>query len=332
MRAANTVIIGILFFMMACSENKSEPEMTLDASAPLLDALVRPDREMKYPDTGVRSFGQDAGAFDSGEMPSEDGSVMPTPPPLGYVEIVAGTFSRGSPMAELGRKPHEGPEHTVTLTRNYYLKETEVTQEEWLLHMPINPSVSSTCAQCPVDTTTRFNAQEYMNKLSEAEFLTPCYDVRGEFVGTDCPGYRFPTEAEWEFAARAGMPTAFFNGDIIALGCDWEPNLEKIGWYCGNLDPSMGTKPVRSRDPNPWGLYDMHGNVMEWVHDFYAPYENQAQTDPQGPVVSGAFVARGGAIWLGAEHCRSASRRDIPTTHPLTGISLGFRVARTVMP
>jgi len=331
-RRQKSIIFGVFIAFIACDDDKPMPSAMGDTGSLASDAAPRADREMKFPDTGVRWFGQDAGAFDSGMMTNMDATTEPQPPPIGYVEITAGTFRRGSPNSELGRNPHEGPVHTVTLTRNYYLKETEVTQEEWMLHMPLNPSLSSTCAQCPVDSPTRLSAQEYMNKLSQSEFLTPCYNVMGEFTGTDCTGYRFPTEAEWEYAARADTTSAFYNGDITALACDLDMNLEKIGWYCGNLDPTMGTKPVRMRDPNPWGLYDMQGNVMEWVHDYFAPYEAQDQTDPHGPMASPAHVARGGAIWLGAEHCRSASRRDIRIQPLPTGISLGFRPARTVMP
>ena len=139
-------------------------------------------------------------------------------------------------------------------------------------------------------------------------------------------GFRLPTEAEWEYAARAGTTTAFANGDITATGCKKDDKLDAIGWYCGNANNR--THPVAQKQPNKWGLYDVHGNVWEWCQDFWtSEYSSSTETDPQGPSRGHHRVHRGGGWNSNAEVCRSACRG---TSKPGSRFSwVGFRLARS---
>ena len=260
--------------------------------------------------------------------------------PPGYVRIEPGAFVMGSPEDEPGHDPPsihlstDERQHPVTLTRPFALKSTEVTQAEWLALMGTSPSFFANCGDtCPVENVSWFGAVDYANRLSDLEGLPRCYaddDVRS-FVGLDCPGYRLPTEAEWEYAARAGTVTAFHTGDITQTECDpVDPNLDAAGWYCGNAGRT--THPVGQKQPNAWGLYDMHGNVSEWVYDWYVEGFPEDEVDPIGPPRFGDHrwprVYRGGAFSSVAMAARAASRQWYDW-----GFSenfLGFRPARTL--
>lgn len=160
--------------------------------------------------------------------------------------------------------------------------------------------------------------------------------------------YRLPTEAEWEYAARAGSTTAFANGGITKTGCGYDANLNDMGWYCNNgcinydskFDRCLsgspcsncGPNPVAQKSPNAWGLYDMHGSVFEWCQDWYGEYPTGNVTDPIGPATGSSRVMRGGSWQLGgAEHCRSASRYsgipDSPGSDMIHSF-YGFRLVR----
>jgi len=138
--------------------------------------------------------------------------------------------------------------------------------------------------------------------------------------------YRLPTEAEWEYAARAGTTTAFYNGGITNSGynCNSDPNLDKIGWYCGNA--SNKTHAVKGKDANSWGLYDMSGNVWEWAWDWYGSYGGDV-TDPVGPSSGSYRVTRGGRWYSVARTCRSANRDDRSPGN--RGYNLGIRLSRS---
>jgi len=207
-----------------------------------------------------------------------------------FVLLPAGTFTMGSPSEEPGRNSDEGPQHQVTLTQPFYMQITEVTQEQWEAVMGSNPSFFTECPTCPVETVSWDDVQNYIVQMN----------LRGE--GT----YSLPTEAQREYAARAGSTTAFANGGITETGCGYDPNLDAIGWYCYNSGDK--THPVAQKTPNAWGLYDMSGNVWEWCQDWYGGYSSSAETDPTGPSLGSNRVRRGGR-WTGcARRCRSASR------------------------
>ncbi len=174
-----------------------------------------------------------------------------------FAYIRPGSFVMGSPSSEKGRERDE-KQHNVKISKGFYLAVTEVTQGQWYAVMENNPSAFKECgANCPVENVSWDMSQEFIEKLNVKE-------------RTD--KYRLPTEAEWEYACRAGAQTAFANGDITFTQCERDPNLDKMAWYCGNsglVNPVREKKshPVAKKKPNAWRLYDMHGNVQEWCLD-----------------------------------------------------------------
>ena len=226
-----------------------------------------------------------------------------------FVYIEPGTFMMGSPSGEPGRDDDER-RHQVTLTKGFYMHTTEVTQGQWKAVMGSNPSRFQNCGDdCPVEQVSWNEVQEFVRKLNQREG-----------GGT----YRLPTEAEWEYAARAGSTTAFANGGISELKGGYDANLDAMGWYFGNSNKKM--HPVAQKQPNAWGLYDMHGNVWEWCQDWYGVYPSGAVTDPTGPSSGSRRVYRGGSWNFYAKDCRSASRyRWVPS---LRLSYLGFRLLR----
>ena len=224
------------------------------------------------------------------------------------VLIQAGTFIVGSPAGELGRDSDETP-HAVTLTRGFYMLECEVTEDLWARVMESDSSNS----QLPQNYLRWDDAVDFCNALSIQEGWTPVYTIHG--VDGDvtwnrsADGYRLPTEAEWEYACRAGSQTAFANGSITSTDCTpLDANLDQMGWYCGN----SGSTPhaVCQKQPNAWGLSDLHGNVWEWTWDGYrADYQNLPAVDPVHDVGHGDLrVLRGGAWSRLARMSRSADR------------------------
>ncbi len=225
----------------------------------------------------------------------------------------------GSPEDEQHRDPDEGPQHEVRLTRAFLLQATEVTQGQWKAVMGTNPSEFSACGDpCPVEYVSWFDAVAYANALSKAEGLEACYEIAGIDVrwpkGLACQGYRLPTEAEWEYAARAGT-TADRYGD-----------LDAVAWHEDNSHEK--THPVGEKAANAWGLSDMLGGVWEWCWDWSAPYAAAPVTDPMGPRTGAYRVIRGGAWTYGPKFARAACRN-----HNEPGVDymfLGFRLARSV--
>jgi formylglycine-generating enzyme required for sulfatase activity len=153
------------------------------------------------------------------------------------------------------------------------------------------------------------DVQEFIQKLNRKE-------------GTD--KYRLPSEAEWEYACRAGSTTAFPNGGITKLDCGRDDNLDSIGWYCGNSNNII--QPAARKKPNAWGLYDMHGNVQEWCQDWFGVYPYDEVTDPKGPPSGSYRVMRGGAWYSPARDTRCASRFGSPPHYRFRHI--GFRLFR----
>ncbi len=236
--------------------------------------------------------------------------------------ISAGTFDMGCTPDQSSCSSDESPVHTVTLTHDFYLGTTEVTQAEYEGVIGSNPSSYPSCgASCPVDHVSWYDVAEFANALSAADGLDNCFACSGGTCTTlgdpyTCTGYRLPTEAEWEFAARAGT-------DLLYAGSD---TLDDVGWY--NSNSGYNPHPVAQMEPNAWGLYDMSGNVMEWVWDRYAGYSSSPVSDPAGPQSGSSRVNRGGSWLYNPVYARVAYRQgNNPSDR---GYSLGFRLARTV--
>jgi formylglycine-generating enzyme required for sulfatase activity len=226
------------------------------------------------------------------------------------VLIPKGTFMMGSPESEEGRKENE-TQHEVTISKDYYLGVTEVTQAQYEKVIGKNPSyyqgaiVGNENADLPVEQVSWDDAVEFCKKLSEL----PEEKKAGRV-------YRLPTEAQWEYACRAGSKTAYSFDDEEGL-------LPEHGWFKRNS--SNRTHTVGLLEPNAWGLYDMHGNVWEWCSDWYGDYPKGALSDPTGPKEGSFRVYRGGSCYFGAANCRSGIRfRNNPSDRL---INVGFRLA-----
>jgi len=206
-----------------------------------------------------------------------------------FIYIEPGNFIMGSPSNEAGRDEDE-IQHQVALPKGFYLQTTEVTQGQWQAIMGNNPAHFLKCGNnCPVERVSLEMVQVFIRRLNSM---------------SSSRRYRLPTEDEWEYACRSCSRAAFANGDIKRTGCGHDPNLDKMGWYCGNSGKT--THPVAQKYPNSWGLFDMHGNVFEWTADWYGNYQFGSGTDPTGPVQG--WVIRGGSWNSYARFCRSASR------------------------
>ena len=219
-----------------------------------------------------------------------------------FLRIPAGSFLMGCDPGFEECNDDEAPRCQVTISKPFYLGKTEVTQEQWTAVMENNP-IRFKGRTHPVENVSWNDAQEFIRRLNRKE-------------GTD--KYRLPTEAEWEYAARAGTTSAYsFGNDASSLG--------QYAWYEDNSDKQ--THPVGQKQPNAWGLYDMHGNLREWVEDWYDEdyYARSPGTDPKGPSTGSYRVLRGGSWRSLASFLRSASRNYF--TPDFRYVSNGFRLA-----
>lgn len=253
----------------------------------------------------------------------------------GLVAITAGSYTMGRDRGVPGFVGTEFPPHDVTITRDYWIASTEVTQAQFQAIMGFDRSSWIDCGtDCPADNVSWYDSVEVVNALSRYRGLQECYtgsDSTWTFVGLDCKGYRLPTEAEWEYAARAGTDGSFHSGDITItdpmVECDSiDPLLDRVGWYCANSE--MRAHPVKKKEPNAWGLYDVHGNLWEWVHDRWEVYTTDASTDPLGGETGEIYMRRGGAYRVPPNKSQATHRvRDggPGSRH----VCVGVRVART---
>jgi len=209
-----------------------------------------------------------------------------------FAWVESGTFQMGSPESEPGRYEREGPQHEVALSRGFYLGKTEITQEQWASVMGTTPWSGQDYVQSnpnhPAVYISWDDMQLFIDKLNAAA---------GEAI------YRLPSESEWEYACRAGTETRWSFGDA-------ESQLDAYAWYRDNTwDAGLQyAQPVAAKLPNPWGLYDMHGNILEWCQDWYGDYPNFAQIDPTGPATGTYRVLRGGYFYYFARSTRPAYR------------------------
>jgi formylglycine-generating enzyme required for sulfatase activity len=258
------------------------------------------------------------------------------------VEVSGATYTMGSPdlvggQREIGRDQDE-LQHEVVVA-SFSIMPYEVTQLQWRAAAGNrNPSDHAGCDDCPVESVDWYAAAAFANWVSRGEGLQECYGFSGDcdgpevwgdgdaecgsvsFLGSSCPGYRLPTEAEWEFAYRAGTSAAYYTGTPTAAD-DCEPLATRMAWLDCNADE---TKPVGGREANSLGLFDMGGNVSEWVNDSYGPY-----LAPSVPAFWGAVdkVYRGGSFRSTAKAARAANR-GFGVVMGETLNDIGFRLAR----
>ena len=230
------------------------------------------------------------------------------------IEIPVGKFTMGSPAGEKNRQPDE-KQVAVTLTKSFWLGKTEVTQGQWKEVMGTAPWKGKddvlTDKDCPASYVDWHEATAFCQKLTGLEHKA------GKLPAGE--SYRLPTDAEWEYACRAGTTTAYSFGDD-------EKQLGNFGWFAGNTAGEQYAHAVGMKKPNPWGLHDMHGNVWEWCSDWYGN-ALPGGTDPVGPGKGSFRVFRGGYWGNNPGHCRSANRRS--SAPSIRNSSLGFRVARS---
>jgi len=286
--------------------------------------------------------------------------------PEGFAYIPAGTFTRGTPTTELGHKSTEW-QAEVGIDSPFFLQMAEVSQRDWKAVMGNNPSTFVACGDgCPVDSVSWWDGAAYLNARSAREQLTACYqldDCTGDpkqagggkpgakgfacqsaTLRDDCTGYRYPTEVEWEYAARAGTTSATYRGNIRldstrGFVCGAESALDGIAvWYCGaevrfesgisgagHQGPAqIGPGRARTRTPNPWGLYDMLGNVSEWTDSAYINSPTESLPRTAGPVET--RVVRGGSWSDPPLELRAGARSQMAAGS--SSSQRGFRPAR----
>jgi len=233
-------------------------------------------------------------------------------------EVVIDSTFRPHLVDTVYKVVYERPVHAVTIDA-FKISTTEITQGQYETVMGLNPSGFSGISSFnfPVENVSWYDAVTFCNKLSEMTGLEPCYSLASWKCDFSKNGFRLPTEAEWEYACRAGSDLEWGK----SAGSD---DMESIGWFSGNSNRT--THPVGLKSPNPAGLYDMQGNVWEWCNDYFGMYNCNSQINPAGLENGVARVLRGGSWFTKAVDLRVASRqRDFPDYKSRT---IGFRIVR----
>ncbi len=237
---------------------------------------------------------------------------------IAMIHLPAGSVMMGDAKGD----PDEKPPHKIWVD-SFYMDKYEVTQEEFERLVGENPSRWKGETN-PVDRVRWSDAVKYCNARSQEEDLEPCYNLETWECNFNANGYRLPTEAEWEYACRAGTTTKYFFGDGPG-------RLKQYAWYKKNA--AGRTRPVGQKLANPWGLHDMYGNVAEWCNDYYGVdyYKQSVEKNPQGPKIADTRVIRGGSWDSKPEKCRSSFRynEDPGYADVCFGYDVyGFRVVR----
>ena len=250
----------------------------------------------------------------------EDGTPFSCPTQefmFAFSYIPPGEFEMGSNVRSVGRDRDE-IQHKVQITKGFFISQTEVTQGIFENVTGENPSANKGDEMLPADSVSWFDAVQFCNMLSEAESLEPCYVINNEDVswesGLECEGYRLPTEAEWEFAARAEKKKPYSGSDLP----------DEVAWYA---QTGLGSQPVGMKRANSWLLYDMSGNVSEWVWDWYGAYQPELFQDPKGPLTGDFRIIRGGDWQHTARLLRVSDRNELSPRYPAPYV--GFRVVRS---
>jgi formylglycine-generating enzyme required for sulfatase activity len=258
--------------------------------------------------------------YEAGELvvtENQKGPGVPTVVRCEWSYIPPWTFDMGSPVTDDEAYEDERPQHAVMLTRGFLLQRTPVTQEQWFAVMGTDPSCFKGPRR-PVERVSWLDAVEYCNALSRLAGLPDSYVIspvrKSVRLVKNPKGYRLPTEAEWEYACRAGTTGVRYG------------QLDDVAWYKDNSGGE--THEVGLKQPNTLGLYDMLGNVWEWTQDWYGSYSAAHQTNPQGPAEGSYRVNRGGSWYDDASFARAGYRYD--GTPGDRNIALGFRPLRSL--
>ncbi len=273
------------------------------------DQVARLIRAIAYNEQAVKTSQEQAvKSSESEELKQERVGRWQNALGMDFARIPAGTFAMGSEEND-----SEQPVHPVTISRSFYLGTTVVTQGQWKAVMGAEPWKGESYVQegdaYPAVYVSWEDAQAFIKKLNGQD---------------DASRYRLPSEAEWEYACRAGSTTAYSFGDDAS-------ELGEYAWYFENAD-EVGEEyahRVGQKRSNAWGLYDMHGNVWEWVEDWFGDYPSGAVTDPTGPATGSSRVLRGGSFGSTAGSARSAHRSFDPPG--IRGYGLGFRLVRMAL-
>lgn len=248
------------------------------------------DKTYDVNNDGRIDIGDVADVIDATIQPAAwDGKMNVNGVSFNMIPVKGGTFTMGSPTTEMGRGTNEGPQHEVTISRDYYIGEAQVTQALWIAVMGVNPAKNKGDMNLPVENVTWNDCQAFITKLNE---------LTGK-------KFRLPTEAEWEFAARGGTLSKGYMFPGTSSPQQGGKPKEYI-WYTSNSNGT--TQSVAQKLPNELGIYDMGGNVFEWVSDFYKAYSSEPVTDPTGPASGSMHVYRGGAYNRPVNECRCAYR------------------------